>query len=57
MGGQLSDMASAVFAADRRGLAGVDERADSGGGVADYAEDERFGDVAGAFERGEYAAG
>lgn len=55
MGEQLSDVASAVSAADRRGMAGVEDGAGSGGGVADHAEDERFGDVAGAVERGEYA--
>lgn len=48
-------MASAVSAADRRGLAGVEDGAGSGGGRADHAEDERVSDVADVAKCGEYA--
>ena len=48
VGGQLSDVANAVSAS-------MEERAGSGVGGADHAEDERFGDVAGAVQRGDYA--
>ncbi len=50
-------MAGAVPVADRRGVAGVEERAGGRGGGADHAQDEGLGDVAGAFERGERADG
>lgn len=55
VGGQLSDVASTVSAADRRGLAGVEERASCNGGDANHAEYEGLCHVAGAFERGEWA--
>ena len=55
VGRQLSDVASAIPAANRHGLAGVEKRAGRGGGDADHAENERFRHVAGASERGEYA--
>ena len=55
VGGQLPDVAGAVPVADRRGLAGVEERAGGGRRGADYAQDERVRDVAGAVGRGERA--
>ena len=50
-------MASAVSTANRLELAGVEERTGRGGSDADYAEDEGFGYVAGAFGCCGYADG